>query len=138
MKDVSTKLFYLRTIAKWTQEHVANKIGVSKTIYLGIEKNASRITIERLESIISLYGITMEKFFSFSVADVNAFIKGEMPGAIKREFIPQVLASLEVISKLLAQLVQHSLQDQKKQMEDEKNKESQKNQRSNPTFRAII
>ena len=138
MKDVGTKLFYLRTLAKWTQEYVADKIGVSKTIYLGIEKNASRITIERLESIISLYGITMEKFFSFSVADVNALVRGETPGAIKGEFAPQMLASLEVISKLLAQMMQHSLLDLKKQIDDDKEKEGQKNQRSNPTFRAII
>lgn len=108
MKDLGTKLFYLRTLAKWTQEHVAKKIGVSKTIYLGFERNASNITIARLNKIISLYGITLADFFAFSEADVNAFIKGKTPVAVKREFFPQFLAAIEVMNKLLCQLLQQS------------------------------
>lgn len=138
MKDLHTKLFYLRTLANWTQEHVANKIGVSKTIYLEIEKNASRTTIERLNRIVSLYGITLENFFSFRIADIYALIKGEAPDAMKMEFAPQVLASLDAIIKLLHHLAHLSLRDLKKHTDGKRDKEAQKDQRPSPAFRAII
>lgn len=109
MKDLSRKLYCLRALHQYTQAYVASRIGVSPTIYVGIEKDASGMSVKRLESIAALYDLTLENLFAFNEKDLIDLIKGRTPGIVQEEFLPQLLSKLDAMNKLLCQLVQHSL-----------------------------
>lgn len=108
MKDLGRKLFCLRTLHGYTQVHVAKQIGVSATIYVGIEKNASSIPVSRLGSIAALYGLSLEHLFSFSEKDLMDLIKGRVPAIMQDQYLPQLLSKVDAMNKLLWQLVQHT------------------------------
>lgn len=108
MKDLSKKLYLLRVLHQYTQKGVADEIGVSPTIYVGIEKDASGIPIKRLERIVAVYGLTLENLFSFEEKDLIDLMKGKTPGILQEDFAPQLLAQLDAMHKLLCQLVHHS------------------------------
>ena len=109
MKDLGRKLFCLRVLHGYTQAHVAKQIGVSTTIYLGIEKDASNIPVKRLGNIMALYDLTLENFFAFNEKDFIDLLKGKIPAILQEQFLPQLVAKLDAINKLLCQLVQHAL-----------------------------
>jgi DNA-binding XRE family transcriptional regulator len=112
MKDLSKKLYLLRVLHQYTQNHVAKQIGVSPTIYVGIEKDASTVAVKRLECIVALYGLTLENLFAFSESDL---MKGKTPATVQEEFLPLLVSKLDAINKLLCQLVQHSIEQMKMQ-----------------------
>jgi hypothetical protein len=88
---------------------VAKKIGISPTIYLGLEKDASGIPIKRLERIVAIYGLTLENLFAFDEKDLIALMKGKTPNSLLEEFLPELVSKMDAINKLLCQLVQHSI-----------------------------
>jgi Predicted transcriptional regulators len=109
MKDLGRKLFCLRALHGYTQAYVAKQIGVSTTIYVGIEKDASAIPVKRLGSIAALYDLTLENMFAFNERDLVDLIKGRIPAILQEEFLPQMVSKLDSMNKLLCQLVQHSI-----------------------------
>ncbi|WP_173003101.1 helix-turn-helix transcriptional regulator [Chitinophaga sp. SYP-B3965] len=109
MKDLSKKLFLLRALHQLTQKGVADEIGVSTTIYGGLEKDASSIPIKRLERIVAIYGLTLENLFAFDEKDLIALMKGKTPNSLLEEFLPELVSKMDAINKLLCQLVQHSI-----------------------------
>lgn len=116
MKDLSKKLYLLRVLHQYTQHYVAKEIGVSPTIYVGIEKDASGTAVKRLENIVALYGLTLENLFAFNENDLTDLMKGKTPATVQGEFLPLLLGRLDAINKLLCQLVQHSYEQMKIQM----------------------
>lgn len=57
MSNVAKNLKTLRELHDYTQEYVADYIGVSQNTYSMMERGETRITIDRLETIATLYNM---------------------------------------------------------------------------------
>lgn len=56
----------LRNINGYTQEEVAEKIGISRQAYAKWEKGESIPDVERCQKLAELYGVTIDSLISFS------------------------------------------------------------------------
>ena len=59
---IANRLIILRDKYKYSQQQVANAIGVSKSTYCRYEKGASTMGTDEISSILSLYDISYEEF----------------------------------------------------------------------------
>jgi len=56
-KELSTRLKILREVHEFTQEYVAGVLNISQNSYCLIEKGETKITIDRLMQLASLYNM---------------------------------------------------------------------------------
>ncbi len=64
--NISIKLRVLRMTRNWSQEYVAEQIGLTQPAYAKLEAGNVKLTIERAKQIASLYNIEAESFFDES------------------------------------------------------------------------
>jgi len=60
----------IRDLKGFSQEYLANKLGVSQTAIHNMEGNETKITIERLQKIADILEVTPEQIVEFSDAKV--------------------------------------------------------------------
>lgn len=66
-----TKLRVLRIGRNWSQEELADKIGISQAAYAKLESGKTRLTIDRAQQLADVYEIEPEYFFSTEKAVHN-------------------------------------------------------------------
>lgn len=59
-----TKLRVLRIGRNWSQDEIAEKIGISQAAYAKLESGRTRLTINRAQQLADVYEIEPEYFFS--------------------------------------------------------------------------
>jgi transcriptional regulator with XRE-family HTH domain len=65
MENVGTKVKRMRELRNYSQEYVADKIGISQSNYARLEKNEVAISDERLGLIAEILGTTPEAIKAF-------------------------------------------------------------------------
>lgn len=70
------KIKMMREMNQWTQEDVAEKLGMSTTGYAKIERGQTNVSVEKLKQIAQIFNINIaqllddnEKFVIFSIGD---------------------------------------------------------------------
>lgn len=64
MKEANERLRQLRKQKQYTQEDLAKKLGISLRTYSKIESGETQLTLERLNEILEILGVTALEFFS--------------------------------------------------------------------------
>lgn len=64
-KSIGNKIKKLRELRNYTQEHMAEQLGMSPTGYGKIERDEVDLTYSRLEQIAKLLGVKVEDIISF-------------------------------------------------------------------------
>ena len=59
VKTFASRIKILREIHNYTQEYVANTLGISQNTYSLLEKGETKLTIERLEQLANLYNLDL-------------------------------------------------------------------------------
>lgn len=62
---LSEKIKFFRTLKGWTQEDMAEKLGMSITGYGNIERGDTDVTLSKLEEIVRVLGIELRELFNF-------------------------------------------------------------------------
>ena len=70
--DIKTKLINLRKEHGYSQDQVAEKLGISRQTYNKLENNDDLITKKQLDHITELYGIQYEELF-YGIQNVKKF-----------------------------------------------------------------
>lgn len=65
MSSVAKNLKILRELHDYTQEYVADYMGVSQNTYSMLERGETRITIDRLEALATLYNMDISDILKF-------------------------------------------------------------------------
>lgn len=65
MENVGTKVKRMRELRNYSQEYVADKIGISQSNYARLEKNEVTISEERLKAIAHVLGTTEDAIKAF-------------------------------------------------------------------------
>lgn len=65
--NIENKLIVLRSEWGLSQEQLSKKIGISKSSYARLEKNASAMSAEDLHKILDYYQLSYEKFYETSL-----------------------------------------------------------------------
>lgn len=58
MPDTITRIRRLRELYRFSQDAVADKLGITQAAYSRLESGRTRLDLERLEQIAKLYGLT--------------------------------------------------------------------------------
>lgn len=69
--EVGSKLKKLRDQNGFSQEYVANELGISQSTYFKLESQQIRLTVERAKQLAKLYEIDTEYFYSNESAVVH-------------------------------------------------------------------
>ncbi|HEY9362487.1 MAG TPA: helix-turn-helix transcriptional regulator [Chitinophagaceae bacterium] len=59
-----TKLRVLRIGQNWSQDQIADKIGISQAAYAKLESGKTRLTMDRAQQLADIYEIEPKSFFS--------------------------------------------------------------------------
>ncbi len=77
--EVHEKIRVMREVNQWTQEDVAEKLGMSANGYSKIERGLSKPNLEKLQQIANIFNIdvielidTKDKGFTYIVGDNNS------------------------------------------------------------------
>ena len=62
-KRTKTRPLAIRNVFGYTQEYVAECMGVNQTTYSRWEKGYMPFSIERIEKLAKIYGLTFDSFF---------------------------------------------------------------------------
>ena len=52
-----------RMAAKYTQQEVADHLGISRPTYISMEKNPDRVTIQDANRLAQMFGVSVDKIF---------------------------------------------------------------------------
>lgn len=63
--EVCEKIHFLRQLKNWSQEDMANKLGISVNGYAKIERGETDVALSRLKQIAKVLGIELVELFSF-------------------------------------------------------------------------
>jgi transcriptional regulator with XRE-family HTH domain len=61
---LDTKLKVLRVSRDWSQEYIAEKLGISQAAYAKLETGETRLTVDRAGQLAGIYEIDPEYFFT--------------------------------------------------------------------------
>lgn len=64
MINVAQKLRFIRELYNYTQEYIAMELGISQTSYCKIESGQTRLTLERLEKLASIFQLQVSELLS--------------------------------------------------------------------------
>ncbi|MDD3734956.1 MAG: DUF4065 domain-containing protein [Candidatus Pacebacteria bacterium] len=67
-KDLYRKLKALREQYKFSQEYIADKLGLSRQTYMQIEKGERELTISEAKRLASIFGLSLEDFIKDSIS----------------------------------------------------------------------
>jgi transcriptional regulator with XRE-family HTH domain len=70
---VSEQIKLIRSLRGWTQENVADKLGISTYAYAKIERGETDVNLSRLEQIAQVMGIELQHLFGLNEKNVFNF-----------------------------------------------------------------
>jgi len=73
--EIREKLRHIRTIKGYTQEYVAERLGIDPVNYGRIERGESKLTLERLKNVLDIFGVGFSDFFKD--IDSNQTLNGD-------------------------------------------------------------
>ena len=74
MTTLGTKIKKLRELRNYTQEHMAEKLGISQSAYSKIETEDTDLSHERLEQIAKTLDLSVQDILSFDEKQVFNFL----------------------------------------------------------------
>ncbi|OOF80706.1 helix-turn-helix domain-containing protein [Rodentibacter caecimuris] len=117
--ESSEKIKIMREMNQWTQEEVAEKLGMSTTGYAKIERGQTNVSVEKLKQIAQVFNVNVaqlldddERFVVCSIGDnhsnySNYFGTNEKL-AIENEKLKELLAAkdneIEALKKVISLL----------------------------------
>lgn len=115
MKEIGRKLFILRTLHNYTQNYVAEKLNISGSTYLAMEQGFTNIHYNRLESLLAIYNMTLNDFFSFTEEDILNLVtgKGLARPNIESPAWSRLVMKLETFNSVLLQLLEMTMENLK-------------------------
>lgn len=103
MMDVSTKLKLLRERYSYTQEFVANKLGISQSTYFNLETGNTKLSVKRAAQLAEIYDIPAS-FFLDNGCSVTNYNIGDYCRTINQSEITN--SELEEIKLLYEKIIQ--------------------------------
>lgn len=85
----------LREEKRWSQEEMANRVGMSKNGYAKVERGESRPSLERLEKITQVLGIEMTELFNENKKSVVLISENSQNSANYYSSDQQLIAEVE-------------------------------------------
>ena len=85
MTSIEEKIKNLREIKNFTQEFMAEKLGITQAAYSKLESGTTKISYSKIEEISNIFGIKVEELLSFdSQKYFNSFnnVKGSNNGSV--------------------------------------------------------
>lgn len=70
--DISNNMISLRKKFAYSQQEIADKLGITRQTYIKMEKNKSQPTVKELEKLAIIYGVPVEEFF-YGVSNIEKF-----------------------------------------------------------------
>ena len=70
--SVFNNLVTLRKKFNYSQQEIADKLGITRQTYIKLEKNENEPTVKQLNSLANIYGIPVEEFF-YGVQNIEKF-----------------------------------------------------------------
>lgn len=67
----NTKLRVLRIGQNWSQDQIAEKIGITQAAYAKLESGKTRLTVNRAQQLADIYEIEPKSFFSTDIIDAG-------------------------------------------------------------------
>lgn len=66
------RLKFLRDLHNYTQEYLAEQLGISQTSYGNLERGDVAITLDRVTKVAQAYHLTIDEFFEFDITHIIA------------------------------------------------------------------
>ena len=123
----SEKIKIMREMNQWTQEEVAEKLGMSTTGYAKIERGQTNVSVEKLKQIAQVFNLNVaqlldddERFVICSIGDnhsnYNNYFGTNEKLSLENEKLKQLLSAkeseIEALKKVIA-LVENAKQSEK-------------------------
>lgn len=70
--SVSDNIISLRKKFNYSQQEIADKLGITRQTYTKIEKNESEATVNELNELAKIYGVPVEEFF-YGTQNIDKF-----------------------------------------------------------------
>lgn len=104
---VGNKIKKLRELKNFSQEYMADRLGISQTQFSKMERDESEISINRLKEISDLLGMKMEDVLTFDEKYIfNAYDHGQAAFNIYNQLINEQMQKLyEDKIKLLEEII---------------------------------
>jgi len=67
INNFSKQLIKTRLIFGYSQENMADFLGIGQTTYSNIERSAFRVSLERMTEILKIFDITFDEFIEHNV-----------------------------------------------------------------------
>ena len=123
----SEKIKIMREMNQWTQEEVAEKLGMSTTGYAKIERGQTNVSVEKLKQIAQVFNVNVaqllddnERFVLFTNVDnhsnYNNYFGTNEKLSLENEKLKQLLSAkeseIEALKKVIA-LLENAKQPEK-------------------------
>ena len=123
----SEKIKIMREMNQWTQEEVAEKLGMSTTGYAKIERGQTNVSVEKLKQIAQVFNLNVaqlldddERFVICSIGDnhsnYNKYFGTNEKLSLENEKLKQLLSAkeseIEALKKVIA-LLENAKQSEK-------------------------
>ena len=123
----SEKINIMREMNQWTQEEVAEKLGMSTTGYAKIERGQTNVSVEKLKQIAQVFNLNVaqlldddERFVICSIGDnhsnYNNYFGTNEKLSLENEKLKQLLSAkeseIEALKKVIA-LLENAKQSEK-------------------------
>ena len=123
----SEKIKIMREMNQWTQEEVAEKLGMSTTGYAKIERGQTNVSVEKLKQIAQVFNLNVaqllygdERFVICSIGDnhsnYNNYFGTNEKLSLENEKLKQLLSAkeseIEALKKVIA-LLENAKQSEK-------------------------
>lgn len=69
MRDLALKIRRLRELQNYSQQYLADQIGISQRAYSKIEAGQTKLSVERLDRIAKILNCPMENIISLSAEE---------------------------------------------------------------------
>lgn len=125
--ESSEKIKIMREMNQWTQEEVAEKLGMSTTGYAKIERGQTNVSVEKLKQIAQVFNLNVaqlldddERFVICSIGDnhsnYNNYFGTNEKLSLENEKLKQLLnakeSEIEALKKVIA-LLENAKQSEK-------------------------
>lgn len=125
--ESSEKIKIMREMNQWTQEEVAEKLGMSTTGYAKIERGQTNVSVEKLKQIAQVFNVNVaqllddnERFVLFTNVDnhsnYNNYFGTNEKLSLENEKLKQLLSAkeseIEALKKVIA-LLENTKQPEK-------------------------
>ena len=108
--ESSEKIKIMREMNQWTQEEVAEKLGMSTTGYAKIERGQTNVSVEKLKQIAQVFNLNVAQLLD----DDERFVNEKL--SLENEKLKQLLSAkeseIEALKKVIV-LLENAKQSEK-------------------------